>query len=109
VDRIASQRAVLTAFSVPYLDILLALSATTALVCYSLYAVTVQTNETFLLTILPVTFGIVRYMMLVIVETGGTDPDELLVRDLPLVIAALVWALLCAGVLYLHVQLFLGS
>ncbi len=99
------QRPVLLAYSIPYLDILLGLSATTALVCYSLYAVTVQSNETFLLTILPVSFGIARYLLLIIVRTEGEDPDDMLTRDVPLVVTVLAWALLCVVILYggLHV------
>jgi 4-hydroxybenzoate polyprenyltransferase len=101
-----TQRPVLLAYSIPYLNILLGLSATTAIVCYSLYAVTVQANETFLLTILPVSFGIARYLLLIIVRTKGEDPDEMLTRDVPLILAVLTWALLCVIILYFGVHLF---
>jgi 4-hydroxybenzoate polyprenyltransferase len=99
-------RPVLEQYSVPFLDLLLAMSATTTLVCYSLYAVTVQTNEAFLVTILPVVFGIVRYLMLVQVRAHGEDPGEVLTRDVPLLVAVATWAALCIGVLYFDVQLF---
>ena len=101
-----NRRLVLDAYSLQFLDIMLAISATTALVCYSIYAVTVQTNETFLLTILPVAFGIARYLMLVIVQREGEGPDEMLTRDIPLAMAAVVWLLLSITVLYLQLQLF---
>ena len=104
-DRSLHQRPVLQAYSVAYLDVLLGLSATTALVCYSLYAVTVQTNETFLLTIIPVAFGVARYLMLVIVHAGGEGPDEILARDVPLNVAVVVWALLCIAVLYFRLSI----
>jgi 4-hydroxybenzoate polyprenyltransferase len=100
------QRSVLPAYSIPYLNILLGVSATTALVCYSLYAVTVQTNETFLLTILPVSFGIARYLLLIVVHTAGEDPEEMLTRDKPLVFTVLIWALLCVAILYFDLQIF---
>src|SRR5262249_54261572 len=102
----ANPRAVLNVYSLQFLDIMLAISATTALVCYSIYAVTVQTNETFLLTILPVAFGIGRYLMLVIVRREGEGPDEMLTRDIPLAMAAMVWLLLSVTVLYLQLHLF---
>ena len=102
----ANPRVVLTAYSLQFLDIMLAISATTALVCYSIYAVTVQTNETFLLTILPVAFGIGRYLMLVIVQKEGEGPDELLTRDIPLALTAVVWLFLSVTVLYLQLHLF---
>jgi len=104
-----AHRGVLGAYSVAFLDILLAVSATTALVCYALYAVTVQTNETFLVTVLPVVFGILRYMMLVLVRERHEDPDELLTRDGPLVLAMLVWAAVSIAVLYLDLRLFPGA
>ncbi len=105
-EALRNHRPALEAYSVPYLDILLGLSAATALVCYSLYSVTVQTNETFLITILPVAFGIARYMMLVIVQTGGEGPDEVLTRDLPLIMTVLTWAALCVSILYFDFRLF---
>jgi 4-hydroxybenzoate polyprenyltransferase len=102
----ANRRLVLDAYSLQFLDIMLAISATTTLVCYSIYAVTIQTNETFLLTILPVAFGIARYLMLVIVQREGEGPDEMLTRDIPLAMAAVVWLLLSITVLYLQLHLF---
>jgi len=68
----------------------------------------VQTEETFLLTVLPVTFGILRYLMLVLVRERGEDPDELVTRDGPLVVAILVWAALTVAVLYLGLRLVPG-
>jgi 4-hydroxybenzoate polyprenyltransferase len=93
------QRPALGGYSLGLLDVLLAISGTTALVCYSLYAVNVQGSVAFLLTVLPVVFGILRYLM-VVLEAGGEDPDELLTRDLPLVTAIVVWGALCVAVLY---------
>ena len=103
------RRSVLGAYSVPFLDLLLALSATTALLCYALYAVTIQTEETFLLTVLPVTFGILRYLMLVLVRERGEDPDELVTRDGALVVAIVVWAAVTVAVLYLDFRLVPAS
>jgi decaprenyl-phosphate phosphoribosyltransferase len=99
------RRAVLGAYSLGFLDVLLALSATTAVVCYALYAVSVQANETFLLTVLPVVFAIARYLMLVLVQARGQDPDDLLTRDPALLAAIGAWAALCIAVLYGDLQL----
>ena len=107
-DEARGRRPVLGAYSVVLLDLLLGLSATSALLCYALYAVTVQTEETFLLTVLPVTFGILRYLMLVLVRERGEDPDELVTRDGPLVVAILVWAALTIAVLYFGLRLVPG-
>jgi len=101
-----AQRPVLSSYSIHFLDMLLGLSATTALVCYSIWAVSVQKNETFLLTILPVVFGIVRYMSLVILQKSGEDPDEVLATDRSLLWTVLIWTVLCVAVLYFGVNLF---
>ena len=100
------RRAVLGSYSLGFLDLLLGMSATTALLCYALYAITVRSDETFLLTVLPVTFGILRYLFLVVVRERGEDPDELITRDRPLAIAILVWAAFSVAVLYFDLRLF---
>lgn len=100
------RRAVLGSYSLGFLDLLLGVSATTALLCYALYAVTVQSDETFLLTVLPVTFGILRYLFLVLVQERGEDPDELITRDRPLAVAILLWAAFSVAVLYFDLRLF---
>jgi len=107
-DEARGRRPVLGAYSVALLDLLLGMSATCALLCYALYAVTVQTEETFLLTVLPVTFGILRYLMLVLVRERGEDPDELVTRDGPLVIAIVSWAVVTVAVLYFGFRLVPG-
>ncbi len=100
------KRRVLREYSIPFLDLLLGISATTALVCYSLYAIAVQANETFLITILPAAFGIMRYLMLVVVHTEGEGPDEMLTRDIPLIVTILTWATMCVAILYFRIHLF---
>jgi 4-hydroxybenzoate polyprenyltransferase len=100
------RRVVLGTYSLAFLDLLLGVSATTALMCYALYAVTVQRDETFIVTVLPVTFGILRYLLLVVVRERGEDPDELLTRDRPLAVAIVLWAVLSVAVLYLDLRLF---
>ena len=97
-------RDVLRSYTLGFLDVMLGLCATTSLVCYSLYAVTVQADKAFLVTILPVAFGILRYMLLLLVQSDGESPDELLTRDVPLGIAMCLWALLCVAVLYFGTQ-----
>src|SRR3989442_15112960 len=52
------------------------------------------------LTVLPVVFGIARYLMLVLVQARGQDPDDLVTRDPALVGAIVAWAALCVAVLY---------
>jgi 4-hydroxybenzoate polyprenyltransferase len=100
------RRVVLGTYSLGFLDLLLGVSATTALMCYALYAVTVHREETFVVTVLPVTFGILRYLLLVVVRERGEDPDELITRDRPLALAIVLWAALSVAVLYLDLRLF---
>lgn len=98
----ASQRRALDGYSIPVLDMLLVLSATTAVLGYALYAVTVQRDEVFLVTVPAVVYGIARYLVLVLTGTRSEDPVEVFTSDLPLAASVGVWVLLSVAVLYLR-------
>jgi 4-hydroxybenzoate polyprenyltransferase len=102
-----SRRPVLTKYQVGYLDALLGMTATMAVLCYTLYTVTGrQGDATLVITVPLVTYGVVRYMLLVMVEGGGESPDKILVSDRLLLGTILLWTLLCVIVIYSKVQLF---
>ena len=97
-------RPVLADYSLPLLDLLLAMTATMAVVCYALYTVTGRDTPALVVTIPLVVYGVVRYMLLVMVRNRGELPDELLVHDRMLHGAVAAWALVCAAVLYGKVE-----
>lgn len=101
------RRPVLAKYRVDYLDLLLAMTATMAILCYSLYTVTGhQGNATLVVTVPLVTYGVTRYMLLVMVHGEGEAPEKLLVQDRMLVATALLWVALCVLIIYTKVHLF---
>ena len=83
-----------------------AITTTLAIVCYSVYTVqSPHKNETLIVTIPPVVYGIARYLLLVMVR-GGEAPEEMLTRDKGLIAAVLVLIILCVLVLYGGLDLF---
>jgi 4-hydroxybenzoate polyprenyltransferase len=102
------RRPVLGKYRVGYLDILLAMTATMAILCYALYTVTGRHhNATLVVTVPLVTYGITRYMLLVMVHGEGDAPERLLVSDRVLLATVAAWVLLCIVVLYGKLDMFL--
>lgn len=100
-------RPVLVQYRANYLDLLLAMMATMAVLCYALYTVTGRPgNATLVVTVPLVTYGVVRYMLLVMVRGAGDEPDTLLLTDRALVVTVLLWVLLCVTILYGNLDLF---
>ena len=105
-ERAAAHRPVLGKYTLGYLDNLLAVTATMTIVCYAVYTIeSPQVNDSMIITIPPVVYGIARYLLLVMVR-GGEVPEEMLTRDRGLLAAVLVWLALCIYVLYGNVNLF---
>ena len=94
-----SSRPVLHRYDLRLLDrLVLGVGAATLLV-YAAYAVSGPRPELFPLTIVPVAFGLVRYVFLVRRRAAGQEPEKVLVGDPPILVAALVWAVLAAVLL----------
>ncbi len=99
-----STRVVLQDYTIPFIDWLVAIVATSTLVSYSVYtfsAPNVPDNHTMMLTIPFVFYGIARYMYLIHVKGLGGAPDELVLKDRPLFITVVIWGLVCATILYI--------
>jgi decaprenyl-phosphate phosphoribosyltransferase len=72
-------------YSIPYLDHLMTMLAATTIVTYLLFTMSdyAQTRfgESVILSTVFVIFGIMRYLQIVMVESGGDQPTTLLYRD----------------------------
>jgi len=102
------RRPVLSKYSLGYLDLLLGMTATLAVLCYALYTVTGHRGNASLVVSVPlVTYGVLRYMLLVTVDGHGEAPEKLLVSDRFLLGTAGLWVLCCVLVIYTKIQLFL--
>ena len=101
------RRPVLAKYRTSFLDILLSMTATMAILCYSLYTVTGhQGNATLVVTVPLVTYGVTRYMLLVMVRGEGEAPEKLLTSDPQLIATAILWIALCVAIIYSQVHLF---
>lgn len=99
----ASTRAILSEYSVPLLDQIIAIVTAATLAAYAFYtfsAPQLPDNHTMMLTIPFVMYGIFRYLYLVHVKGAGGAPDEILLTDRPMQAAIVLWALVAAIVLY---------
>ena len=84
---------------------LIIMTLTSTLISYCLYTFTASNlpdNNSMMLTIPLVVFGMFRYMYLVTVEGEGEKPEELVLKDKPLLTCVLGWVFLVGGILYLY-------
>jgi 4-hydroxybenzoate polyprenyltransferase len=99
-----THRAILDDYSLDLIDRLLGIVTTSAVVSYSLYTFLAEglpENHVMMLTIPFVLYGIFRYLYLIHVRHEGGAPEEILLRDRPLQITLLFWALVVAFSLYI--------
>ena len=100
-----AQRATLSHYAPPLGGQLLILSATAALVSYTLYAVeadNLPANNTMLLTVPLVIFGLFRYLYLLNNSRDAESPELLMLRDAPLLAAIAAWMAVAGAVLVLN-------
>ncbi|MDA1128853.1 MAG: decaprenyl-phosphate phosphoribosyltransferase [Chloroflexi bacterium] len=99
------QRPVLKDYAGPFINQLLIVSAAAAWLSYTLYTVeaaNLPNNNTMLLTLPLVTFGLFRYLYLLNNSERAEAPEQLIVRDLPLVLSIISWIAVSALVLLLN-------
>lgn len=89
-------RKVLEKYSVGLAEHYAHISMTGALVFYSLFVVTEKPQ--LLITIPFVLFGLFRYWYVVEQLKGGESPTDALLGDLPLLMATLLWVILCCWI-----------
>jgi 4-hydroxybenzoate polyprenyltransferase len=97
-------RRVLDGYTVSFLDQLIVIVSATTIVAYSLYTFSAENlprNHTMMLTIPFVIYGIFRYLYLIHVEDSGGAPEELVLKDRPLMATLALWGIASIAVLYL--------
>jgi 4-hydroxybenzoate polyprenyltransferase len=92
-------RPVLAAYSRALVDRLLAALAAVTVLSYTAYTLTAGNSRWMAATIPFVVFGIGRYVWLVRGYGAGEEPEEVLLRDLPLLASIVAWAAACAAIL----------
>ncbi len=103
-DAAPRHRASLSVYSYRLIDQFIAVTAAATIVAYSIYtfeAHSVPTNNAMMLTIPFVVFALFRYLALVYRRGGGGNPESLLFRDGPLLLAIAGWGGAALIVLYI--------
>lgn len=101
-----NRRKSLNFYSESMLNNMLIVSTTLTITAYSIYAFLSSNNPVLnrnilQLSLLPVIFGIFRYLYLVDRNNGGEEPEEELFRDLPLLFSVLIWIIIMFGAYYI--------
>lgn len=102
-SRAASYRPNLEHYSLPLLDQFISVVASTTIIAYALYtfsAPNLPASHAMMLTVPFVLYGIFRYLLL-LHGANPANPDELLLRDKPLLISIMAWGLAVVLILYL--------
>ncbi len=103
-EHAAAHRANLDAYSIPLLDQFIAIVAASTVMAYALYtfdAAAVPDNQTMMLTLPFVIYGVFRYLYLIYRRHLGGSPESLMFVDRPLLASVIGWAALSAVILYL--------
>ena len=91
-------RPVLEGYSLVLVDQLVAIVAACTVISYSLYTFTARDSKAMMVTIPFVVFGVFRYLLLVHRQDLGEEPEEVLLRDVPILVCMAAWAA-CAALL----------
>jgi len=102
-DNAKNHRAILGEYSVPFLDEMINVVISAAIVAYSLYtftAVNVPPNHLMMLTIPFPIYGLFRYLYLIHIRGEVAAPDEVLLKDRPIQLTVVLWGTLSFVLLF---------
>jgi 4-hydroxybenzoate polyprenyltransferase len=85
-------RPVLEGYSLALVDQLVSVVAACTVISYSLYTFTARDSKALMATIPFVVFGVFRYLLLVHRQDLGEEPEEVLLRDVPILVCMAAWA-----------------
>lgn len=101
-DEGVGHRASLAFYSLPMLDQLITMLMAATLIAYILYtfsADNLPTNDAMMFTIPFVVFGIARYFYLIHARQAGGNPEDILIRDVPILLTVMGWVAATVGIL----------
>jgi 4-hydroxybenzoate polyprenyltransferase len=94
-------RPVLEGYSLELVDQLVAIVAASTVIAYSLYTLTARDSKALLATVPFVIFGVFRYLLLVHRDDVGEEPEQVLLTDVPIILAVAGWIVTAAAILAL--------
>ncbi len=118
---IAATRKSLSHYSERLLDVYASIFATSTFISYSLFTF-LENPRSFkiglgiflpdflpaffqrkwlMITIIPVVYGLMRYLQDIYEKNEGESPEKILLSDIPLLVTVLIWIVLVIGIIYL--------
>ena len=94
-------RPALEGYSLELVDQLVAIVAASTVIAYSLYTLTARDSKALLATVPFVIFGLFRYLLLVHRDDIGEEPEQVLLTDVPIILAVAGWIATAAVILAL--------
>jgi 4-hydroxybenzoate polyprenyltransferase len=94
-------RPVLEGYSLELVDQLVTVVAASTVIAYSLYTFTARDSKALMATIPFVIFGVFRYLLLVHRDDLGEEPEQVLLKDVPILVAVCLWVGTAAVILAL--------
>jgi 4-hydroxybenzoate polyprenyltransferase len=92
-------RPVLEGYSLALVDQLVTVVASSTVISYCLYTFTARDSKAMMITIPFVVFGVFRYLLLMHRRDVGEEPEEILLRDVPILACIAGWAVCAAAIL----------
>jgi 4-hydroxybenzoate polyprenyltransferase len=94
-------RPVLEGYSLELVDQLVAIVASSTVIAYAVYTLTARDSKALLATVPFVIFGVFRYLLLVHRDDVGEEPEQVLLTDVPIILAVAGWIATAAAILAL--------
>jgi 4-hydroxybenzoate polyprenyltransferase len=94
-------RRVLEGYSLELVDQLVAIVASSTVIAYAIYTLTAEHSRALLATVPFVVFGVFRYLLLMHRDDVGEEPEQVLLTDVPILLAVGGWIATAAAVLAL--------
>jgi 4-hydroxybenzoate polyprenyltransferase len=94
-------RPVLEGYSLELVDQLVSVVAASTVIAYSLYTFTARDSKALMATIPFVLFGVFRYLLLIHRRDLGEEPEQVLLKDPPILLAVAGWIVTAATILVL--------
>jgi 4-hydroxybenzoate polyprenyltransferase len=104
-DNLENQRKVLGHYDITFTDQINTVAVTGTIICYALYTVSEKTVNTFhtenLIYTTPfVIYGMFRYLYLLHKKNLGESPEQIVTKDISLIINILLWFVTAFGIIY---------
>ena len=94
-------RPVLDGYSLELVDQLTGIVASGTVIAYAIYTVTAGHSRALLATVPFVVFGVFRYLLLMHRYDIGEEPEQVLLKDVPILVAVAGWIVMAAAILAL--------